>query len=84
MKIRVQLKTGEMETITLVPPVEIHEREDLKMTHFSCGDGTDHYFWADTGHYDGWGRGVCGEAEGIETIESMESSREIDPTEPHP
>ena len=61
MKILVQHRDGTTETITLVPPVTIHDSPyDVPegcgmLTHISCGDGTDHYFTYDSGHYDGWG-----------------------------
>ena len=59
------------------------EREDWSMTHFSCGDGTDHYFNLD-GTYDGWGRGLSPGANqdvAIEIIKQVEQDRKIEDPE---
>jgi hypothetical protein len=63
VKILVEHKNGHKEIITLVPPVEIFDRPELKQHHFHCGDGMDHYFCAETGHYDGWGMAMHGSME---------------------
>jgi len=87
MKIRVVGRDGSIETITLVPPIEIRERDYEvpegvgKLTHITCGDGTDHFFTMDEGYYDGWGRGCSAASleEAGQQIESFEASREIEP-----
>ena len=83
MKIRVQHTDGHMETITLVPPIEVFDKVGFELTHFSCGDGTDHYFTLE-GYYDGWGRGVCGigAEQAGEIIQKVEESREHEPASP--
>jgi hypothetical protein len=81
MKIRVQRSDGQIETLTLVPPITIHY--GMAMNHFNCGDGMDHYFNED-GTYDGWGRACCGviSLEGAKKdIENVETSRQIEPPE---
>lgn len=92
MRIRVQRRDGAIETITLVPPVTIDDSPyDVPegtgmLTQMNCGDGTEHYFTFDTGHYDGWGRGVSIEIQGTAIpdeatalIERVENAREIEP-----
>lgn len=77
MKVRVQRRDGSIETITLVPPITVGNPGD-KLTQFSCGDGTEHWFTLD-GYYDGWGRMVnlpSIEA-ASELIAKVEESREI-------
>lgn len=92
MKIRVQRRDECTEIITLVPPIEIQEpfyevpEGVSRLTHFHCGDGTDHFFTQD-GYYDGWGRGIpegVAEEEAIEIIKKVEESREIEPPEEQP
>ena len=56
MKILVEMKDGERQLITIVPPVtKVHDGEALSFLR--CGDGTEHWFTPD-GYYDGWGRAV--------------------------
>jgi hypothetical protein len=79
MKLRVQLVNGQLETLSLVPPLEIIE--GTAMWRIMCGDGTDHYFHSDTGYYDGWGRALCGNSDAdaaAEVINKFEQSREIE------
>ncbi len=77
MKILVEKKDGSKEIITLVPPLEIFDKPEFSLHHFHCGDGMDHYFHADTGHYDGWGMAVRGdEKQAMDTIKRVEDSRE--------
>jgi len=56
MKIRVEGRNGEKQTITLVPPIT-NFSDSERLSSFRCGDGTDHYFTSE-GFYDGWGRAV--------------------------
>ena len=88
MRIRVMSRDGAIETITLVPPVTVHDSpydvpEGIEMlTHLHCGDGTDHFFTFNEGFYDGWGRGLAegvDTQEAVRTIEQVESSRETEP-----
>lgn len=77
MKLRVQHKDKRIETITLVPPVQVVLGKS--MNHFVCGDGTDFYFTSD-GFYDGWGRGTSGmDSEQVdEEIERMQADQRLE------
>ena len=88
MRVRVQLRDGKMETITLVPPITIHDSPyDVPngvgmLAHLHCGDGTDHYFTYDSGHYDGWGRAAAEAStlnDAAEVIGQVEDERQIEP-----
>lgn len=71
MKIKVQRCDGQIETLTLVPPIEVHD------TRVNCGDGTDHFFTED-GLYDGWGRAVSvNEPAAEQIIKNVEESRDV-------
>lgn len=85
MRIKVQLRDGSIETLTLVPPIEIREPtyevpEGMgRLAVIVCGDGTKHFFVENTGHYDGWARAFSGtEDEAYEAIENVNDAREIE------
>lgn len=86
MKIKVQLRDGSIETLTIVPPVEIKEPNYQvpegvgRLAVIVSGDGTKHFFVEDTGQYDGWARAFSGtEDEAYEAIENVNDAREIEP-----
>lgn len=82
MKIVVTHFDGTRELLTLVPPFTVGGGELFHVLH--CGDGTDHYFYADErrqGYYDGWGRGChlpAGES-GLELAKKISCQRENAP-----
>ena len=77
MELRVQYEDKRIESITLVPPVEVLLGKS--MNHFACGDGTDFYFTSE-GYYDGWGRSTVGKSdkEVDETINRMKADQRLE------
>jgi hypothetical protein len=57
MKLRVQHESGEIEVLSLVPPIEATEGH--RQNHLRSGEGLEHYFTQD-GFYDGWARNTSG------------------------
>ena len=70
MKLKLQRRDGQHETISIVGPVEVHHGE--KMDHLHSADGMDHYFWSDDGTYDGWGMGAPTGDAAIEVAEGQD------------
>lgn len=82
MKIVVTHFNGTRELLTLVPPFIVTSSDLFHVLH--CGDGTDHYFYADErrqGYYDGWGRGCSLSAgdDGIALAKQISCQRESAP-----
>ena len=85
MKIRVQRRNGDIETIEIGSVKAIHEPSEPENPHsqgyFECGS-IDHYFTAD-GYYDGWGKCLIGseltESEAVLLIDQVEANRKVEP-----
>ena len=77
MRLRVIHEGGEIEIITLVPPITGALGSSLN--RLACGDGTD-FFFTPEGFYDGWGRRGDGMTKDQidEAIQRMEDGREVD------